>query len=299
MFIWGDVSGEQDLGVVAERCPLCGTVAACRVTGLVQGIHVFFVPVMSGVTKTVCTCSSCGGHFAGNSGRYKTVVPAFDAITLTMEVLLERTNPALKVELAWSNMLEQFKSDPRFATALNTIGELPRTLGARLKADLQRWGGMSEIQRAQFVQEIDESARTLHFAKSIASQVPGPGSSGCLVGAAGCLAVCLASFMIPAVREGSFWWGVGVVIAGLLVAGAVFQFFMNRGVRRWIQDVLVPLGREEKVDFGRFIDLLDDLPPSGPRSNDAYSGLQEHAATIRDVLSEFGLLGSKQVADAL
>jgi transcription elongation factor Elf1 len=98
--IWGPVSGVKDIGIVAERCPHCGRLSQCRVTAHSQGFHLYFVTLASGVRDAVCTCSSCGGQFRCELWRYPNTVSDVEASTITMERLLERTNPTLKGK-AW------------------------------------------------------------------------------------------------------------------------------------------------------------------------------------------------------
>src|SRR5262245_11674667 len=94
--IWGDVSDVKDIGTVAERCPHCGCVSLCRVAARSQGYHLYFITLASAVTEALGTCRSCGGQFRCELWRYQSLVPDIEAVTITMESLLERTNPSLK-----------------------------------------------------------------------------------------------------------------------------------------------------------------------------------------------------------
>lgn len=291
IFVWGEVSGDQDLGVVAERCPDCKTVTACSVTGITKGVHVFFVPVAAGVTQAFCTCGGCGGQFVCKWWQYKQLVPASQVPLLTIERLLELTNPTLKEELAWSSRLEEFASDSRFATALRSLEELPTGgLSTKFRSAMRHWSELDEVQRNQLVRMVDESVSTMKFAKSIAPRIPD--SDGWMFGVIATLAVWSASLAIPAVRDGRLWWVIGAGLAGLMAGVAVFQLLLDRQVRRWTNDVLVPEGRQLNINFRQFIDLLDDLPQPSRQSDDAIRSLQEQAGTIREVLLEIGEKGS-------
>jgi hypothetical protein len=254
-------------------------------------MHVFFITLAEGVTQAACTCGLCGGQFRCESWRYTEMVPAFEVPSLTMEGLLERTNPALKEELEWSRRLEEFGTDPRFEAARQSLGQLrPGALSRRLKDDLLRWGRLDEGQREALVRVIDESARAMQFARSIDSRVQS--TAGCLIALLACLAVWTASLWVPAVGGVGLWWGVA--FAGLMAGVAVHQLVLDRRVRRWTHEVLVPEGRKSGIDFHQFVAILDDLPPPGPRSDGALRHLQEQATTIRKELSASEMKGSKK-----
>lgn len=295
--VWGTVSGERDIGVVAERCPRCRTVAPCRVTGIVSGIHFFFIPMAEGVTQAACTCGACGNRFPCETWRYREMVPFAEALSLEIGPLLDRTNPALKEELEWSRRLERFAADPRFEEAFRSLDELrPGPLRLRLRDDLRRWGGLDEGRREDLVRTVDESARAMRFTRSMAAKIPM--GAGCLSGLLACFAVWGASFGILAWEEVGLLWGIGLGLAGLCAGAAAYQFVQGHRVRRWTRDVLIPESRKSGVDFRRVIDILDDLPPPGPRSHDSLHPLQEQARTIREELASFGVKGTTKASAA-
>jgi hypothetical protein len=159
---------------------------------------------------------------------------------------------------------------------------------------MKRWGALDESQRQELVRAIDQSVLTMQFARSIAPRIPR--SDGWVIGVVVCIAVCSASLGIPAVREGILSWGFAVGLVGVAAGVAVFQFILNRRVRQWTHDVLIPEGRDLHMDFGRFIELLDELPEMSRGSDDAIRNLQEQSMAIRSVLSEFELNGLNESA---
>jgi hypothetical protein len=248
-----------------------------------MGMHVFFVTLAEGVTQATCICGQCGGQFACESWRYPEMVPAPGALSLTMETLIDRTNPTLRERLEWAKRQEQFASDPRFEATRRSLDQLRAgRLRAGLKADLLRWDRLDERQRADLAQKADELARAMRFAGSIAPQIPSRG--GCVTAVFVCLAVWTGFLWVPALAGDGLWWGAGVAVAGLLAGAAVHQLVLDRQVRRWTHAVLVPEGRKSGVDFDQFLAILDDLPPLGPRSQDTLGRLQEQAASIRKEL---------------
>jgi hypothetical protein len=202
--VFGPVSGKKDLGVVAEKCPHCDSVAPCRVSGRMAGIHIFFVPLAQGVTQASCTCGLCSGEFRFESWRYKALVPHFEALSLTMEALLGRTNPVLKEQLEWSTRAEEWGADPRFKAALRSLDEFREgPLSKRLRDELRRWDKLDEGQREALVYTIDESARVLRFAQSMAPRVPS--NAGCIATLLACLAVWTAFLWLPQLGLGALW----------------------------------------------------------------------------------------------
>jgi hypothetical protein len=286
--IWGPSSEVKDVGTVAERCPHCGRVSPCRVAAHSQGVHLYFITLASAVTDAVCTCSSCGGQFRCELWRYTDVVPDIEASTLTTEGLLERTNPTLKERLGWEQRLEDHGADPQFTAAVRSVEQLrPGGLRSGLMNDLLRWGQLDGGRRAALVKEADDSARSLQFATSVATRLPG--GAGCLVGALLCLAVWSLFLWAPAVRN--LLWGGVTVFAGAAVGALVWQAILARRVRRWTREVLVPESRKAGVDLRSFVAVLGDLPAPGPHGVDELRGLKEQEGAIREELRKLGEVG--------
>jgi hypothetical protein len=251
-----------------------------------EGMHIFFVPLTQGVTQSSCTCGLCSGEFRCEFWRYKELVPHFDALSLTMEALLERTNPVLKEQPGWSTRVEELGADPRFKAAIRSLDEFREgPLSKRLRDELRRWDELDEGQREALVYTIDQSARVLRFAQSMAPRVPS--AAGCIATPLACLAVWTAFLWLPQLGLGALWQGVGVAFAGLAAGGAVHQLLLERRVSRWIHEVLVPEGQEAGIDFHHFIAFLDDLPTPGPRSDDVLRQWGEQSRMIRNELSAF------------
>ena len=280
-FVWGRESGVSDLGFVAELCPQCAAVTKCRVFGKVDGVHIFFVPVASGVTEVAAICSDCQKRFRCDMNRYKTMLPEFEAFSLSFEELLDRTNPSLKAKIEWSRECEELGNDPRFTETLRSVDDLrPGLLKTRLSTDLRGWNHLDEGQRTNLTKEASELAKAMKFAMSISNQVPE--NAGCAIGFLICLAVWGLAYFVPISWDnGSL---MGAALAGPLIGSAFYQFVSTRRVRLWTGETLVPEGRKSGINFQHFVVLLEDLPPPNPRSTDALKPLQEHTETIRAVL---------------
>jgi hypothetical protein len=283
--IWGPTSDVKDLGIVAERCPRCGSVSPCRVVGRSQGFHVYFITLASAVTDAVCTCGSCGAQFRCELWRYKGTVPDTEASALPMETLLERTNPTLKERLGWEQRLAEYGTDPQFTAALRSVEQLmPGGLRKGLMDDLLRWGQINERQRATLVRDADRSAHALQFARSVATRLPK--AAGCLVGSLISLAVWSAFLWAPAVRD--LQWGALTLLAGAAAGAATWHAILRRRVLRWTKEVLVPESQKAGVDLRQFIAVLGDLPAPGPHSVHELRDLKEQEGTIRQELKRLG-----------
>jgi serine/threonine protein kinase len=82
-------------------------------------------------------------------------------------------------------------------------------------------------------------------------------------------------------------------VGGLGICGLVYQLLATRRVRAWTQDVLIPEGEKAGIEFGRFISVLEDVPPLSPYFHSELHALKEHTATIAKVLAERGLAGKE------
>ena len=290
--IWGSHSEHRDLGVVAELCPRCGFITPCTILGRVEGIHIFFLPILAGVSDAVVTCGRCLHQFQSDPGRYKALVPSTDALSLSLDVLLDRTNPELKERLDWSTARERFSDDQRFEEVSQALEELrPGSLKTRLTCDFRCWEGLSESQRDRLCLEASELARLMRFALSIGPKTPT--DTGFVMGFVICLAVWAVSYWIPPLWNHGVLLEVFAILAGPLIGGMVYQFITAGHIKRWTHEVLVPECRKTGIDLQKFSDLLGDLPPSNHRSPDALTPLQDQAVTILEELSSSGKIKQK------
>jgi len=284
--IWGPTSDVKNIGIVAERCPHCRRLAPCRVAARSKGLHLYFIPLVSGVTDAVCTCCACGGQFRCELWKYKDPVPEIEASTVTIESLLERTNPNLKERLAWEQQLDDHGSDPQFTAAVRSIEQLrPGGLRRGLMNDLLRWGQMDERQRVSLARDADQSACSLQFARSVATRLPNA-AGGCVLALPICLVVWSALLWAPAVRN--LLWGGVTLFAGAVAGAFVWQAILSRRVQRWTREVLVPESQQAGVDLRRFIAVLGELPAPGPHNVDEMRHLKEQEGTIREELRKLG-----------
>lgn len=283
--IFGSSTDVKELGAVADQCPHCNRLTPCFVTGQSQGVHVYFITLAEQVTAAECLCSACGGRFRCELWRYNDFVPATEAHAIPLEVLLERTNPALMERLAWAHQQKQFASDARFTTTLESVEQLNQ---GRLRTEwldqLKRWDQLAEVQRTNLAQISRETAEALRFARSMAGQLSS--AVGCLPASLACLTVWSAFFWAPAVRN--LFFGAVTVFIGLAAGTVVNQLFISRRVQRWVKEVLIPEGEISGINFARFITVLEDLPPPSPHRHNELTGLKENAAVILRVLAASG-----------
>lgn len=287
--IWGPASDVKEVGVVAERCPHCGRLSACRVTAYSEGIHLYGITMASAVTHAIGACSSCGGQFPCELWQYKEPLPLEAAFAIPIETLLERSNPLLKERLAWESRLEAHQADPQFVAVVKSMeqlrsGEIRRSL----MNDLLRWGQLNEKQRLALVTDADASARSVQLARSVAGRLPR--TTGCVLAALICLAVWSAVLWAPVLR--TLLWGGAIVLAGAMLGAFAWHAILNRRIHRWTREVLIPESKQAGVDLRRFVTVLGDLPPPGPHSLDELRELKGHEGAIREALRKLGELGS-------
>jgi cytochrome c biogenesis DsbD-like protein len=284
-FIWGDVQGEKELGVVAEQCPYCDRLAPCYVTARVQGLHVYFITLAETATDAGCRCGACGGQFRRELWQFKEFVPPVEAHTLPLEVLLQRTNPLLAERLEWKRVQEEFAADPLFLPALQSAEQLRLgPLRTRLMKELRQWDRLEEKRRTDLAHTAHEAARALRFLQSRAGQLPG--SAGCLWGLLVCVSVWSAFLWAPAVR--TLLGGALTVFAGLVAGTGVLQLLDSRRVKQWTREVFIPEGEKEGIDFGQLVAVLDDLPPPSPHGHDELHRWREHAGEVLEELAASG-----------
>jgi hypothetical protein len=283
--IWGPASDVKEVGVVAERCPHCRRLSACRVTAYSEGVHLYGVTMASAVTHAICTCSACGGQFPCELWRYSNPLPLDAAFAIPIETLLERSNPLLKERLAWEARLEEHQADGQFAAAVKSMEQLrPGEIRRSLMNDLLRWGQMNGEQRAAVVTEADASARSVQLAKSVAGRLPR--TTGCLLAALVCLAVWSMLLLAPVLR--TVLWGGAIVLGGAMLGAFTWHAILKRRIEHWTREVLIPESKEAGVDLRKFITVLGDLPPPGPHGLDELRELKGHEATIRESLRKLG-----------
>jgi hypothetical protein len=218
--------------------------------------------------------------------QYRDPIPENETATITIETLLERTNPNLKERLAWEQQLDDHGSNPQFTAAVRSVEQLrPGGMRRGLMNDLLRWGQLDERQRGSLVTDADQLARSLQFARAVATQLPSA-AGGCLLAMLICLAVWSALLWAPAVQN--LLWGGVTLFAGAAAGASIWQAILTRRVRRWTGEVLVPESEKAGADLQRFLDILRELPAPGPHSVDELRHLKEEEGTIREELRMLG-----------
>jgi hypothetical protein len=105
--IWGKKAKDQPAGMVADRCPTCGTVTAFKITNHYSVSHVYYIPLGSGqLINSSMTCASCGTKLLANPSQYATTIGINSPSQIPLEELLQRTNPRLAQATAQRAQLE-------------------------------------------------------------------------------------------------------------------------------------------------------------------------------------------------
>jgi hypothetical protein len=285
--LWGRVTENKDLGVVAEQCPSCERVTPCRVRAACHGVRVLFVRLTSATRDTTCVCTACGGSFPCELWRYPCLVPAQEASALPVEDLLARTNPGLADRVQLKEQVSALGGDDRFAAAYEHLdGMRPGVLHSGLLKQLLDWGKLKDEQRTYLVERAETCARAWRLARRVA---PGfPGHAG-----------CLAAFLVALVFWTSFLWApipatwlavIGTVIVGCAAAALTGHLLLARRVRRWTREVLITEAQRANASLLFFLAVVDELPLTRHCVLDELWPVKNQIETIRDVLTREGKL---------
>src|SRR5262249_37391694 len=110
--IHGTTNKTRYRGVVADRCPVCGDVQACNAYEDYSVRRLYIIPLGRG-TRTGATrqCRACGTRAGAAEDAYEVVLKDLEARSLSLEELVERTNPRLvmwqREEQLWQECLRR------------------------------------------------------------------------------------------------------------------------------------------------------------------------------------------------
>jgi hypothetical protein len=107
--IWGKLVKERKDGVIAGRCPKCGTIGLLDLFHQRHVPHVYFIPIGgAGAVVSVSTiCRECGGVAHWTPDTFRHFVRDEDADEMTLQEILDETNPTVADELALQLQVER------------------------------------------------------------------------------------------------------------------------------------------------------------------------------------------------
>jgi hypothetical protein len=247
------------MALIADLCPQCQQVTRCEVVERVSiaGGILFGIPFVLPYSSVTCSCGECGHQFRSLTWDFRHSVPHAEAVFLDLETLLSRTNPALKDQLA----LSELRAAPRLQEAFALLEQLtPGRLRTGLREALGRWPQLDEVRQERFLERVKGCAEAARFARSMAGRYT-TGAAGCLAAVLVCLGVWSGCTWVFGSRLSTMGW-VAVVAAGLMAGGMAAQFLWGGRDRRWVKEVLAPEARRSGISLGWLIVVLEDGPPS-------------------------------------
>src|SRR5271167_617511 len=96
IIIWGTKIRKDVRGIVAEKCSVCADTECFTVTDLYEVGHIYYIAIGKG-TRIDCMskCTRCGTQFRIAPDSYEDYLPRDAAERVTMDEIVDRTNPRL------------------------------------------------------------------------------------------------------------------------------------------------------------------------------------------------------------
>jgi hypothetical protein len=176
MFIlWGESDHEEALGVVAGKCARCGAVAPMTLSRKMRRPHVYFLPTGKGrAVAVVVTCWKCNKRVELSRDEFPDYVTEADAERMSLDELLDETNPELAnlLRLGPSNdpgLHDAIRKEPLSSTSndseadrlasvrdrlVDAVARGHRRLG-KLRRELQRWDDLDDAARERFLHHAE------------------------------------------------------------------------------------------------------------------------------------------------
>jgi len=309
IIIWGSYAKERQRGFVADRCPVCQRLRIFKVTEHYKVNHIYYIPLGGGkLLGTTKTCVSCGADVPWRPESHPTLVQTIDR---SPEELVEITSPFLAETIDAEQRIEERRreaeasEDPevrwdalRDGAALD-LGRL-RQEGydtEDLVVRLKRWSHKSVDERNRLLAEVAEmrelaeriSAAT-GFLKQVTRSIPE--SAGCFLG---CLTwIALATGCLLLVNTLASGWIIALEVLALVLAFAVYMKICSARLRRWIEQTLIPQGRQRGIDFDVLLGILANARRDQKGLDEKMKALLSGFETLLEVFLEQGLLNETE-----
>jgi hypothetical protein len=273
--------------LIADLCPQCRRVTRCEVVerASITGGILFGIPFVLPFSSVSCSCGECGHVFRSLTWDGRHSVPLAEAVFLDMESLLSRTNPALKDQLA----LSELRETPRLHEAFALLDQLkPGRLRTGLQDTLGRWPQLDEVQQERFLGKVKGCAEAVRFARSMAGRYT-TGAAGCLAAVLVCVGIWSGCAWVLGGRLSILAW-VAVAAAGLMAGGTAAHLLWGGRDRRWVKEVLAPEARRSGICVEWLLAVLEDRAPS-PQVKDELGRLRDLQPAIRAELAPSGDVG--------
>ena len=333
IFIWGTKSREEDGGVVGDWCEGCRAPNFHRLTNYFKVSHVYYIPLGKGqYVGTNRRCTQCGTLAACTPTTYSHALTHSQAMGLSIEQVLEATNPPLMQQLHKQRAMEyniaQRLAQPGFAPAL-APGAMPpaspaaltpaRQADQRMLSALQALGTLDARNQdvSQFLDRLQkwdyltvpESEVLLHEINAFVTEdrnvknalqlmrmlpTPVPKWIGSLIWITGLFIFVLGFAALPFLQS---LIGGGVFLA-LTIAICVFasKKATYKAVCGWVEKTLVPRLQQSDVEAGYFMGLLTAIKGSGRGQADKIGVMTRNSDLIAGELHRHGLLAREEEA---
>jgi hypothetical protein len=306
--VWGTKHKTRNAGIVGDQCEACGELAAFVVTDHYEAGHVYYISLTQGTYRgSSRTCERCGAEFRCHHDEYERLIPLPEAVDLSVQDLLEYTNPELLRAAERREELERQLTqggraaiEARRAIAieeLQALGAIPHS--EELAARLLRWDELDESGRARLLDEADHAvAQARTWRQSVAVFVDASRSYrhssdfkaalfGIFVFAAGIVSIP-ALITVPGV--------IGLAIVALLLAWWVHGILVRAALRRWVTRTLLPRTREAELPLDPMLEFLESVDYGDESLEPGLRELARRRSTLGEMLLDEGQLQPRQKA---
>jgi hypothetical protein len=304
----------ENLGKVADYCPMCGRVQPFYVRRVLSS-QIIMVPLPGNVVGTHMQCRTCKGIWEFQSFRYSKLVPYREEIDL--DDLVAVTNPALRdrgqpqsqgleqtiTVLALRNGVQEpclpsSAPDTQVAELLEGIKPYENA-GApydRLLAHLSKWPKLSTPERAVVAGKVArflDARRTELLLIDVAKTYPRfPGVLWSLILFAMLQAPAILLMAVfpgsPLIRNPGDGPALLMLSAcgGLFVCVFVWAFLSSWERKQWYKNMLIPRALYVGADFEMILDLMKESRALRQIKSDRIAGMRDYSSILEKVLKE-------------
>jgi hypothetical protein len=308
--IAGEYNLDKKLGMVADRCTICGSVTLLSATKLARMDHAYFIPVSSRKQLgTVLVCSECKGKSVCSPQSFACFLPEKEARSLSLNEVLLRTNPRLAESMNHRARLERESLgapevarkdgiNPRVELAFLKIsclsGNDKRIV--ELQAKLAQWGALDSATQSRILSDVDTLAgeyerreASEHFLNFVAQRFK-PEISGLPK---------LMSFVLPLIpgiaftmiflngNETRMATGLALSFVPALAVGLLANwYFLRQMHKQFFRSVFLPEADERGLRMAPVIELLGTVDTDDLRIDERHRGMARAIPLLKQVLAE-------------
>lgn len=157
--IWGSKRRDENLGIVADYCPECEAICVFQVKDIYSVGHIYWIPLGRGSHQaTAKRCWDCNMEFYAHEDDYDEILPKDYYGRISMEEMLERTNPRV-ASIIRNRMLEEEEDERRRARRRRRPE--PEAIGSGNDMNAELWVRPGQIQAGETVELRLGDGRTI------------------------------------------------------------------------------------------------------------------------------------------